>query len=155
MFRTLTRFGLAAALLLMAGGRSAIAYSLLGPLNAEAYQTQVIGYGLTPAQGDNKIDQGTPRNIAEEYRWNTPFLYYACDANFLDFFGANGLADVDGVFAVFNNTVSNLSSYSSNLTEFPLNSSRFNFRAQALNCIDLKTCMMQLVMEELGVGEPD
>jgi hypothetical protein len=43
-----------------------------------------------------------PKNIGEEYRRNTPVMYYACDANFLDYFGSNGMAAVDGAFAIMN-----------------------------------------------------
>ena len=42
-----------------------------------------------------------PKNIGEEYRRNTPVMYYTFDANFLDYFGSNGVAAVDSAFTHF------------------------------------------------------
>jgi hypothetical protein len=154
MFRAITRTGLLAALLLL-GGRSASAYSIYGPTNAEAFQIPAIGYNVRSGAAASIIDLATPRNIGEQYRWNTPFLYYACDANFLDYFGATGAAEVDKAFAVYNNTLSNVSSYSSNMIEWPLNTARFNFRAEALQMVDLKSAVVQLIAEQLGLAQAE
>ena len=159
MFRAFKKFWMVSALLLLAGGPSAFGFSLLGPTNAEAFQIPAIGYNLSGAAtgfGDNggNADIGTPRNIAEEYRWNTPNLFYAFDANFLGFFGTGGAAQVDAAFAMFNN-LSNVSSYSSDLSEWPLNTSRINFTAANLNLLDLKSSTMGLIIEQLGLAQPD
>src|SRR5208282_2037412 len=93
--------------LLALGLQGAWAFSLGGPIGnnpnpsggagiqGDAWQTAVIGYGLPG-------DINAPKNLGEEYRRNVPTNYYACDANFLDYFGSNGVAAVDGAFAILN-----------------------------------------------------
>src|ERR1019366_5247307 len=71
--------------MLVAGLPAAHAFSLLGPTNAEPWQVHDLGYQLLQ-------DIGGPMNIGEDYRRNTPVLYYAFDETFLDFFGAYGVA---------------------------------------------------------------
>ncbi|MGA4579604.1 Ig domain-containing protein [Limisphaera sp. VF-2] len=122
------------------------AFSLLGPVN-EAYQVPTIGYNLAA-----NADIGVPKNLGEEYRWNLPVVYYAYDASFLDYFGSNGVAAIEQAIAVFN-SLSNVSSYSTDLSEFPLEVTRYNYRAQALSLADLKSVAMHLILEELGLAE--
>ncbi|MCU0782831.1 MAG: Ig domain-containing protein [Verrucomicrobia bacterium] len=131
---------------LATGTTTAPAFSLLGPVN-EPYQVPVIGYDLPG-------DIGAPKNLGEEYRWNKPTLYYAFDQNFLDFFGSNGVLAVEQAIGIYNG-LTNVSQYSSDLSEFPMESRRFNFRAQAMTLLDLKSVMMNLLAEQLGLAEPD
>jgi hypothetical protein len=151
MSRTFTRFWLALTLLCLAS-RSASAFSLLGPIPAsttapDGWEQPVIAYQLGG-------DIGTPKNIGEGYRWNTPVLYYAVDANFLNYFGSNGLAAVDQAFAIINN-LNNVDSYSPTLAEWPFQSSRVNERADAIGLLDLKSVLLHAIVEQLGMAEPD
>ena len=120
-------------------------FALLGPLN-DPYQVVVIGYG--PG------DVGGPKNIGEEYRRNTPSIYYSYDANFVDFFGSNGVAAIDSAIQVFN-SVTNVSMLSPNLSEFPLQVTRENYQAEALNLTDIKSHAMAILCEQLGVAAPE
>ena len=131
-----------------AGLSAAQAFSLLGPIN-EAYQVHDLGYALTCPS----VDLGAPKNIGEDYRRTTPVMYYAFDETFLDYFGTNGVAAVDQAFAIFNN-LTNVSSYSADLSEIPLEATRFNQTAGALNLLDLKTSVVYLMMEQLGLADP-
>lgn len=131
--------------LLAAGSQAAFGFSLGGPIN-EPYQVPTIGYNLPG-------DLNAPKNLGEEYRRNTPVIYYSCDANFWNYFGSNGVASIDSAFQVFNN-LANVSSYSSSLTEFPYTTLRKNLKAEALYLLDLKTITMQLIIEQLGLTEP-
>ncbi len=156
MFRAMKNIWLVLAIL-FAAGQSMFGFALLGPLgpgNGEAfqYQVEVIGYDLVPPAGP--VDVGTPKNLGAEYRMNNPNLYYACDASFLNFFGSNGLAAVDQAFGIMNNTLSNVSSYSSDLHEWTQNSSRFNYRATALDLLDLKSATLTAVIEQMALAEP-
>src|SRR5271166_4006249 len=99
---------LACLALLTLTGQWSWGFALLGPFN-EAYQVGDIGYNLPG-------DIGAPKNLGEEYRRNTPVMYYACDANFTDYFGSNGVAAVDSAMAVLN-AVTNVSLYSRELSE--------------------------------------
>lgn len=145
------RFWLVLAIL-FAAGQTMFGFALLGPLgpaNGEpsSYQVQTISYDIGG-------DIGTPKNLGEGYRWNTRNVYYAMDANFLDYFGSNGVVAVDKAFAIMN-SLSNVSSYSSNLSEWPLYSSRINHRAEALGLIDVKSVMLNALIEQMGLAEPE
>lgn len=132
---------------LAAGLPAAQAFSTGGPFN-EAWQVRDLGFNI----GERGDIMG-PMNIGEDYRRNTPILYYAFDENFVDYFGANGVAAVDQAFAILNN-LTNVSSYSADLSEIPLEAKRFNQRAGALNLIDLKSATLAILMEELGLADP-
>jgi hypothetical protein len=146
MLHSFKRYGLV-FLMLLAGAQSMFGFSLLGPLSVDTWQNQANGYFLPG-------DLGGPKNLGEGYRWNTRTLYYAYDANFLDYFGSNGVAAVDQAFAVFN-SLSNFSAYSSDLSEWPLTTTRINYRAQGLDLMDLKSTTMNFLMEQLGLAPPD
>ena len=135
--------------LLAFGGQLASGFSLLGPVanTPDTWQIPDIGYMLSG-------DIGAPKNLGEEYRWNTPVIYYGFDQSFLDYFGSNGVAAVEQAFAVLNG-MTNFSKYSVNLSEVPLETTRLNYRAQALNLYDLKTFTLFLVVEELGLTDSD
>ena len=109
-------------------GQSAWSFALFGPFN-EPYQVVEIGYN----QGG---DLGAPKNLAEEYRRNTPVLYYAFDANFLDYFGSNGVAAIESAFAVVND-LTNVSQLSPDLSDWPLATLRENQTAVALSLLDV------------------
>ena len=127
---------------------SARAYSLAGPIGngGDSWQQPVIGYGLGG-------DLNAPKNLGEEYRRNVPRDYYAFDANFLDYFGSNGVVAVDAAFTILNN-LTNVSSYSTSLSEFPLESRHMNFQAQALGLFDLKSATLGMMTEQLGLADP-
>ena len=80
-------------------------------------------------------------------------LYYACDASFIGYFGSNGITAVDQAFDIMN-SLTNVSSYSSSLSEFPLNSQSINYRAQGLGLADLKSTTLHLLIEQMGLINP-
>lgn len=146
---------------LAAGVQSASAFSMYGP--AESWQTANLGYERVAETRfpDNDFwiiffgDFSTlPKNLGEEYRWNQPVLYYAYDQSFLDYFGANGVAAVDAAVALLNK-LTNVSSYSADLSEFPLREARVNHTASALHLFDLKSAALELLVERLGLADPD
>jgi hypothetical protein len=144
MLRLLKRFWWMAVF--ATGATTAFGFVLHGPIN-EPFQVPDIGYNI----GD---DNGAPKNLGEEYRWNKPTLYYAFDQNFLDYFGSNGVVAVEQALAIYN-ALTNVSLYSSDLSEFPLETRRFNYRAQAMQLLDMKSTTMNLLAEQLGLGQPD
>jgi hypothetical protein len=148
---------------LACGLQASWGFALLGPNGngGDVWQTAVIGYDLaylanTIVPGGPVFlgDIGGPKNIGEGYRRNAPVLYYTYDANFLDFFGSNGVVAADSAFAVMNN-LTNVSSYSSSLSEFPLQSQHFNFTAQSDFLTDLKSVTLHLLVEQLGLAQPE
>lgn len=130
------------------GLQTAWAFSLGGPIanGGDAWQVTTIGYGLPG-------DLNAPKNLGEEYRRNTPTMYYAYDETFLDYFGSNGVVAVDGAFTLLN-SLTNVSSYSTDLSEFPLDSRHINYQAQALGILDLKSDTLGLMAEQLGLADP-
>ena len=123
-----------------------------GVNGADSFQIADIGYQLSPPE-TNFVDIGVPKNLGEGYRWNTRNIYYAYDATFIDYFGSNGMAAVDQAFAVYN-SLSNVDSYSSDLSEWPQTSIRNNTTAAALGLLDLKSFTMQVIAEKLGLAQP-
>lgn len=141
MVRILTRYFL--LVLFLASAARVTAFSPLGP-NNEAYQVPIIGY----------FGFGGPKNLGEEYRLNRPVLYYAVNGNFLDYFGSNGLAAVEGAFTLLNG-LTNVSSYDTNLADVPLQTMRENFRAQALGLLDMKTEVLTFALKQMGLAESE
>jgi hypothetical protein len=125
---------------------SASAFSLLGPY--AAWQAPAIGYDPLGT------DIGGPMNLGEEYRWNTKTITYGFDESFLNYFGARGKAEVEKAIAILNNLPA-VSRMSTNLTEFPLDTRRFNYQASALGLLDMKSYALAFLMEELGPASPE
>ena len=135
--------------LITLGFQSALAFVLLGPIanGGDAWQTGEIGYGLPG-------DIGAPKNIGQGYRYNTPTMFYAFDENFLDYFGSNGVVAVEQAISVLNG-LTNVSQYSSELSEFPLAAQRENYQADVLLLTDLKSIALHAMVEQLGLAEPE
>lgn len=150
MSRAIARFWLTAATLLL-GGNSLFAYALLGPVN-EAYQVQTIGFNeVNPNWG---ADVGAPKNIGQFYRYNTKVIYYAPAPSFTEYFGTNGISEADKAFLVYN-SLRNVDAYSRSLSEIPDNTTRVNYSAAQVGLTDLKSLVMSLIAEQLGLAEPD
>lgn len=149
-------------ILLAAGMQTTWGYALLGPETlangADGWQTAAIGYDLGYA---NTIiaggpvflgDVGGPRNIAEEYRRNVPVLYYAYDQSFLNFFGADGAAQVDAACGIMNSVPS---ADTIQLTNYPDYSLSINGTAASYFLTDLKSVSLHCLVEQLGLADPE
>jgi hypothetical protein len=144
------------------------AFSLWGP--AETWQTQDLDYGIrylsmlpmpdfTVAQGQGlgslfalNFELGGTKNISEGSRLNVPIITYGFDYTFLAYFGQQGVAAVDSAFNVLNGlpkaSDAELSSF---LTE---DNQQVNYSAQAMRMLDLKSTVLWLMMEHMGlIGE--
>lgn len=128
------------------------AFSLLGAF--DTWMTPEIGYqlgGLDLGIGTFPPDVGGPVNIGEEYRWNLPLITYGFDESFLNYFGAKGVEEVEKAIKIFNE-LPPASLMSSDLSEFPLDTRRFNHQATALFLYDLRSFTMSALMEVLGAA---
>ena len=130
---------------------------MLGPFDTWqvtqlSYQTRFSGFNDLPAIV-NDAPIGGPMNLGEEYRYNIPTINYAFDQSFLDYFGSNGVFAVEQAIAILN-SISNVSSYSSDLSEVPLEATRENSRAHALGLIDLKSAALHALVEQMGLADP-
>lgn len=131
--------------LLLGSWREARAFSLLGQF--DTWQTVEIGYQLG-------ADLGGPMNLGEEYRWNLPLLTYGFDESFLNYFGSKGAEEVEKAIAILNE-LPGMSTLSPELSEYPLDTRRFNHRANALFLYDLKSYVLATLLEQLGVAAPE
>jgi hypothetical protein len=134
----------------------------------DAWQVTEIGYnplliGNAPPFITDPQTIG-PKNLGEEYRRNLPIMYWACDANFLDYFGSNGVVAVDGAFVILNSAFTNnpatglymtngVDGYSADLSEVSLNTIQVNYQAQALLLLDVKSTALNFMAEQLGLGD--
>lgn len=129
----------AACVLAVPGGR---AFSLIGAF--DTWQTAEIGYQLG-------ADLGGPMNLGEEYRVNFPLLTYGFDESFLNYFGARGVEEVEKAMQILND-LPEFSKMSADLSEYPLDTRRFNHRATALFLVDLRSFALASVLEFLGLA---
>lgn len=97
-------------------------------------------------------DIGGPMNVSEGYRWNMPVVTYGFDRSFLDYFGSNGVAAVESAVQMLNQVPS---ASLLNLTNYPNYSWGMNYRAQAINAVDLKSTVLSLLVEHLGLASPE
>lgn len=113
----------------------------------DTWQTSALGYQIAG-------DIGGPMGLTEGYRWNVPTITYAFDRSFLLYFGQRGVQEVEKAIAILN-ALPRVSDLSTNLTEFPLDSRRVNYQAQALGMLDLKSVALENLVEILGLAEPE
>lgn len=138
---------------ILVGNVGVFGFSLLGPFDPE-YQTAELNYGRPFAATTQVGDLGGPMNLGEEYRIGSPVLVYGFDSTFVDFFGDAGVAAVEAAVTVLNNLplVSNMST---NLSEFPLNTTRFNNVAQQLKVMDVKSMALSILLQQMGLACPE
>lgn len=141
------------AVAIVVGGFMANAFSLLGPFDP-AYQTPDIGYNLPTTIISEVGDLGGPMNSGEEYRVGSPVLVYGFDATFVEFFGDAGVAAVESAVAVINN-LPQVSQMSTNLAEYPYNTTRFNVVAQQLRLLDVKSLCLSALLQQMGLAAPE
>lgn len=132
------------ALVTMCGVSAAHGFALLGPL--EPWQTPELAYNVL---GE---DVGAPKDIGEEYRWNVPEITWGVDRAFFEYFGTNGVRAVAEAFSILNGVppASQL-----NPEDFLPDPRRINLRAEAANLVDLKSTVLALVVEQLGLASAD
>lgn len=133
-------------MVVLAAADRAAAFTIYGPL--EAWQTIILDYGTRYYYG-NDIELGGPKNFDEGSRLNVPIITYAYDYTFLKFFGAKGVAAVDSAM----NELNNLPAASQvKLSKFPTQGNQvINYTAQALSLTDIKTTVMSLMIEHMGL----
>jgi hypothetical protein len=127
---------------LLLGKATCLGFSLVGPYAGWMQKTN--GYRLPG-------DIGGPMDIGQGYRWNVPVVTYGFDQSFLDYFGSNGVTAVEGAIQILNDLPS---ASVLTLTNFPLDTIRFNYTAQALRFFDLKATTLPLLLEQMGLASP-
>ncbi len=144
MLRFLKRLLVLAALTGWCG--SAFAFTLQGPLTT--WMTARLGY-LPPDY--NAQLGGGPMNLGEEYRWNVDTVYYGFTPDFVTYFGQRGIQEIDKAFKILN-SLPDVTSI--DVDKYPLTSLRLNHQAVALGIADLKSVVLSVALEELGLTDP-
>jgi len=126
-----------------AGCSQARAFSLMGPPASS-------GWMVSPDRGYGTASG--PMNLGEGYRWNFPVITWACDPEFKNYFGSNGVTAVEQAFQMLNSLppASQL-----DVTQFPLYTTRLNYRASSLQLVDVKSTILSLVLNHMGVDAPE
>jgi len=142
---TLQKFALCLSVaFLIASTLESGAFALLGPF--ETWMTTTNGF--VPSV---ESDIGGPMCLSNGYRWNVPVVTYGFDQSFLDYFGTNGVAAVEGAIQILNNLppASQIA-----LTNFPFESRHINYQAHAESLVDLKSETLSLLVEHMGLAQP-
>ena len=90
-------------------------------------------------------------NLNEEYRRNVPTITYGFDKSFVDYFGSNGVAAVESAIQILNALPASSDTVLSN---YPPDTRRMNFVAAAQDVYDLKSVVLALLVEQMGLGQP-
>jgi hypothetical protein len=117
------------------------AFSLLGPYTD--WMNVTNGYRMAG-------DIGGPVDITEGYRWNVPVVTYAFDQSFLDYFGSNGVADVESAIQMLNDLPAASDIV---VTNYPTDARWENYRAASQNLYNLKSTTLAVLLEEMGLAQ--
>lgn len=119
------------------------AFSLMGPYGNWAAPTNSYRMGW---------DVGGPVDINEGYRWNVPVVTYGFDQSFLMCFGTEGVSAVEQAIQIFNDL---RAASAMVLTNSGMNTRWPNYTANAQNLLDLRSAAMAILIEQLGLAEPE
>jgi hypothetical protein len=130
------------AAVLIASTSGTRAFALLGPVQPWMQASNGV---LLPN------DIGGPMPIGSGYRWNVPVVTYGFDQSFLNFFGTNGVAAVEGAIQIVNSLppASQIM-----LPSYPFLTEHLNYAAQAQSLCDLQSQALSLLVEHMGLAEP-
>jgi len=134
------------------------AFALLGPFKNRANHApdpwQGKPYGGRPGGLGYELsgDIGGPMFINEAYRWNIPVIYYGFDKSFVNYFGQAGIDAIEQAIAILN-ALPPASEMSTDLAEFPFDTKRSKTGAD--NLMDLKSYALALLLEQLGLANPE
>jgi hypothetical protein len=131
--------------------QSASAFSVFGP--AESWQVPTLDYTARyyyPYLDGMASELGGPKNFGEGSRINTPIVTYGFDITFLTYFGAKGVAAVNSAMSVLNALPA---SSSANPSKYLMQGNQqINYTAQALQLTDLKSMVLSIMLEHMGLN---
>jgi hypothetical protein len=126
-------------------------YGAVNRASSDVFSFTFTGVGPPAFVYGGTTDLGGSKNLGDEWRLNTPIITYAIDASFYDYFGATGAKAIDQAMAIMNR-IPAASRTSADLSEFLTEGNqRINQRAQALQLIDLKSTVLSIMVERLGL----
>ncbi len=108
-------------------------------------------------------DMGAPRDIKQGFRWNIPNLTYSFDASFVTFFGLDGISAVKEAFDAVNDVFIPADGAYSGVTAMDLvahgfrsnyNTTAINTTAQNAQVMDVKSLVLGMLVNHMGLGNP-
>jgi len=133
---------------------------------AQAFVMMGIPDANEAAQFNYTDEFGAPKDINHQgfkrfFRWNNPYFVYSFDASFINYFGLEGMDAVNEAFTVVNDFFVNedyqgVSQLDLNKHGFAgnYNTTWINTTAQNAQIIDIKTLVLGMIVDQLGIGNP-
>src|SRR5665213_2010024 len=125
------------------------AFSLLGPYESWMQPSNGFRAPVDYYYGGPGVIGG-PMCISNGYRWNVPVVTYGFDQSFLNFFGTNGVAAVEGAIQILNDLPPASGIVLSNYPDYSL----LVNAAASQSLYDLKSQTLSLLLEHLGLASP-
>jgi hypothetical protein len=106
---------------------------------------------------------GGPKDLKKFFRWNTPYLVYSFDASFVNYFGFEGMDAVHDAFRVVNDFFVPEDGSYMGMSKLELakhgfagnyNTAWINTTAQNSQIIDIKSIVLGMLVNHLGIGNP-
>ncbi|MDG1831834.1 MAG: hypothetical protein P8J63_01280, partial [Verrucomicrobiota bacterium] len=136
------------------GTPSARAFVMIGPMDVAEVSSGGIDFNYTD-------DLGGPKDLKTFFRWNTPMLTYAFDASFMQYFGLEGREAVKEAFTIVNDFFENDDYSGVSDLDYTEHGFRSNYNttwenrtAKEAGVIDLKSLVLGMVVNQLGLGNP-
>ncbi len=136
------------------GPPSARAFVMIGPMDVAEVSSGGIDFNYTD-------DLGGPKDLKTFFRWNTPMLTYAFDASFMQYFGLEGREAVKEAFTIVNDFFENDDYSGVSALDYTKHGFRSNYNttwenrtAKEAGIIDIKSLVLGMVINQLGLGNP-
>lgn len=132
---------------LIGSAASSFSFTMLG--TPAGWQTTRIGYQTI---WNGVTDLGAPMNLGNEYRITQKIITYGYTPEFVNWYGQRGMDEIDEAVTMLED-LGDLSVIDPNA--FPLQASRFHASAFQLDLVDLKSSVLQKLVELAGLGNPE
>jgi len=141
-------------LILLAGLHLAQGFVMVGPMATN----RLTALGIDLNYWD---DLGGPKERKNFFRWNMPSLTYSFDATFINYFGLEGRFAINEAMTVINDFFSNEDYDGVSALDLAdhgflgnYNTTWVNTTAQNAGIIDIKSLVVGLMVNQLGLGNP-
>jgi hypothetical protein len=159
---------LASGILLFLTVGLARGFVMIGPVPADEVVTAAGGANpSSPAAAGISLnitdDLGGPKEIDRFYRWNVPDLTYSFDDSFVRYFGLEGVNAVNDAVGVMNDFFEPADGSYKGVTSMDFardgfasnfNTTWLNTTAQNQQIIDLKSLVLGMLVNQMGIGNP-
>jgi hypothetical protein len=152
---------LASGILLFLTVGAARGFVMIGPITMPAEAVAVVGGANVSLNITD--DLGGPKEIDRFYRWNVPDLTYSFDDSFVRYFGLEGVNAVNDAVGVMNDFFEPADGSYKGVTSMDFardgfvsnfNTTWLNTTAQNQQIIDLKSLVLGMLVNQMGIGNP-